>query len=67
MTTTTDQVVRPTVERGHALTLLAEMLRVRRFEEKAAELYSLGKIRGFLAVHAHGSVEVIRERLTGKQ
>ena len=28
--------------------LLREMLRIRRFEEKAAELYSLGKIRGFL-------------------
>jgi pyruvate dehydrogenase E1 component alpha subunit len=28
--------------------LLREMLRVRRFEEKAAELYTLGKIRGFL-------------------
>jgi pyruvate dehydrogenase E1 component alpha subunit len=27
---------------------LREMLRVRRFEEKAAELYTLGKIRGFL-------------------
>jgi len=51
MTTTTDQVERPTVERGHALTLLAEMLRIRRFEEKAAELYSLGKIRGFLHLY----------------
>ena len=31
--------------------LLREMLRIRRFEEKAAELYSLGKIRGFLHLY----------------
>jgi pyruvate dehydrogenase E1 component alpha subunit len=36
------------VERDHAHDLLREMLRIRRFEEKSAELYSLGKIRGFL-------------------
>jgi pyruvate dehydrogenase E1 component alpha subunit len=42
---------RPTLERNHALTLLAEMPRIRRFEEKAAELYSLGKIRGFLHLY----------------
>ncbi len=34
--------------RAEALAHLRHMLRVRRFEEKAAELYSLGKIRGFL-------------------
>ena len=38
-------------ERDHALALLGEMLRIRRFEEKAAELYSLGKIRGFLHLY----------------
>jgi pyruvate dehydrogenase E1 component alpha subunit len=32
-------------------TLLREMLRIRRFEEKAAELYSLGQIRGFLHLY----------------
>jgi pyruvate dehydrogenase E1 component alpha subunit len=37
--------------RDHALALLREMLRIRRFEEKAAELYSLGKIRGFLHLY----------------
>jgi pyruvate dehydrogenase E1 component alpha subunit len=37
--------------REHALALLREMLRIRRFEEKAAELYSLGKIRGFLHLY----------------
>ncbi|WP_026380749.1 pyruvate dehydrogenase (acetyl-transferring) E1 component subunit alpha [Afifella pfennigii] len=35
----------------HALRLLREMLRIRRFEEKAAELYSAGKIRGFLHLY----------------
>jgi pyruvate dehydrogenase E1 component alpha subunit len=39
------------LDRGHALALLREMLRIRRFEEKAAELYSLGKIRGFLHLY----------------
>ena len=40
---------RPT--REHALDLLQGMLRIRRFEEKAAEVYSLGKIRGFLHLY----------------
>ncbi|HUP33206.1 MAG TPA: pyruvate dehydrogenase (acetyl-transferring) E1 component subunit alpha [Gaiellaceae bacterium] len=39
------------VEREHALALLRQMLLIRRFEEKAAELYSLGKIRGFLHLY----------------
>jgi pyruvate dehydrogenase E1 component alpha subunit len=39
------------LEREHALELLHEMLRIRRFEEKAAELYSAGKIRGFLHLY----------------
>jgi len=34
-----------------ARTLLRHMLRIRRFEEKAAELYTLGKIRGFLHLY----------------
>ena len=38
-------------QREHAVMLLSEMLRIRRFEEKAAELYSLGKIRGFLHLY----------------
>jgi pyruvate dehydrogenase E1 component alpha subunit len=33
------------------LTLLREMLRIRRLEEKCAELYSAGKIRGFLHLY----------------
>jgi pyruvate dehydrogenase E1 component alpha subunit len=39
------------VNREHGHSLLREMLRIRRFEEKAAELYSLGKIRGFLHLY----------------
>ena len=35
----------------HKLHLLREMLRIRRFEEKAAELYSAAKIRGFLHLY----------------
>jgi pyruvate dehydrogenase E1 component alpha subunit len=39
------------VDREHTLFLLREMLRIRRFEEKAAEMYSLQKIRGFLHLY----------------
>ncbi|MGF1525447.1 MAG: pyruvate dehydrogenase (acetyl-transferring) E1 component subunit alpha [Candidatus Competibacterales bacterium] len=41
----------PTIDRHRGHTLLTEMLRIRRFEEKAAELYSAGKIRGFLHLY----------------
>jgi pyruvate dehydrogenase E1 component alpha subunit len=37
--------------RSLALALLADMLRVRRMEEKCAELYGQGKIRGFLHLY----------------
>jgi pyruvate dehydrogenase E1 component alpha subunit len=36
---------------AHARHLLREMLRIRRFEEKCAELYSAGSIRGFLHLY----------------
>jgi pyruvate dehydrogenase E1 component alpha subunit len=39
------------IEREHAHFLLREMLRIRRFEEKAAEMYSLQKIHGFLHLY----------------
>jgi pyruvate dehydrogenase E1 component alpha subunit len=42
---------RPPVDREHAQFLLREMLRIRRFEEKAAEMYSLQKIHGFLHLY----------------
>ncbi|HEY7868150.1 MAG TPA: thiamine pyrophosphate-dependent enzyme, partial [Methylomirabilota bacterium] len=35
----------------HDRMLLRQMLLIRRFEEKAAELYTLGKIRGFLHLY----------------
>ena len=39
------------LDRDHLLMLYRQILRIRRFEEKAAELYSLGKIRGFLHLY----------------
>jgi pyruvate dehydrogenase E1 component alpha subunit len=39
------------IDRDLALTLLRQMMRIRRFEEKCAELYSAGKIRGFLHLY----------------
>jgi pyruvate dehydrogenase E1 component subunit alpha len=44
-------IATPIIEAHHALALLQEMLRVRRFEEKCAELYSASKIRGFLHLY----------------
>ena len=41
----------PAVSHQHEVTLLREMLRIRRFEEKCVELYSLGKIHGFLHLY----------------
>ncbi len=38
-------------DRGHALHLLREMLRIRRFEERCVELYSATKIRGFMHLY----------------
>ena len=39
------------VSRGHLLELLTGMIRIRRFEEKCAELYTQEKIRGFLHLY----------------
>jgi pyruvate dehydrogenase E1 component alpha subunit len=44
-------VATPLPEREHALALLREMLRIRRLEERSAELYSEEKIRGFLHLY----------------
>jgi pyruvate dehydrogenase E1 component alpha subunit len=38
-------------EREHAVHLLREMLRIRRFEERCVELYSAASIRGFLHLY----------------
>ena len=43
--------VRQSAKREHSLALLRQMLRIRRFEERCAELYSLGKVRGFLHLY----------------
>ena len=39
------------LDREHALHLLKEMLRIRRFEEKCVELYTAAKIRGFVHLY----------------
>ena len=39
------------LSRAHILSLTKEMLRIRRFEEKCAELYTQEKIRGFLHLY----------------
>jgi len=49
--TASDTSARALVDREHSLFLLREMLRIRRFEEKAAEMYSLQKIHGFLHLY----------------
>ncbi len=41
----------PALDRAHGLDLLREMLRIRRFEETCAELYSASRIRGFLHLY----------------
>lgn len=47
----TGQLIDHSVDAKHAIHLLRQMLRVRRFEEKCVELYSAEKIRGFLHVY----------------
>jgi pyruvate dehydrogenase E1 component alpha subunit len=47
----------PDVQRDHALHLLAQMLRIRAFEDRSVELYSSGKIRGFL--HLYNGEEAV--------
>ena len=39
------------IDRDHGLALYHQMVRIRRFEEKCAELYSAGTIRGFLHLY----------------
>ncbi|MBN1957907.1 MAG: pyruvate dehydrogenase (acetyl-transferring) E1 component subunit alpha [Desulfuromonadales bacterium] len=41
----------PLTDREQSLEFLRQMLRIRRFEEKSAELYSAQKIRGFLHLY----------------
>ncbi|MGO9391161.1 pyruvate dehydrogenase (acetyl-transferring) E1 component subunit alpha [Rhodoblastus sp.] len=48
---------KPHLTRTHDLDLLSQMIRIRRFEDKCAELYTQGKIRGFL--HLYDGEEAI--------
>ena len=57
----------PLLGADEARRLLAQMIRIRRFEEKCAELYSAGKIRGFLHLYigeeaiAAGAMPALRD------
>ncbi len=46
-----DTTALPLPDRDHALHLLRQMVRIRRFEEACAELYQATKIRGFLHLY----------------
>jgi len=48
---------KPRLSREHMLELLRQMIRIRRFEDKCAELYTQEKIRGFL--HLYDGEEAI--------
>jgi len=48
---------KPRLSRAHELELLRQMIRIRRFEDKCAELYTQEKIRGFL--HLYDGEEAI--------
>src|SRR5512136_3390146 len=48
---------KPRLSRAHVLELLRQMIRIRRFEDKCAELYTQEKIRGFL--HLYDGEEAI--------
>jgi pyruvate dehydrogenase E1 component alpha subunit len=55
-----------TFSHEHGLALMRDMIRIRRFEEKCAELYGQGKIRGFLHLYigeeavAVGALQALR-------
>ena len=59
---------KPHLSRAHMLDLLRHMIRIRRFEDKCAELYTQEKIRGFLHLYdgeeavAVGIIPVLEKR-----
>jgi pyruvate dehydrogenase E1 component subunit alpha len=65
MTAATDK---PHLSREHLLFLLKQMIRIRRFEDKCAELYTQEKIRGFMHLYdgeeavAVGIIPVLEKR-----
>ncbi len=58
---------KPRLDETHVLELLSSMIRIRRFEDKCAELYTQQKIRGFLHLYdgeeaiASGIIPVLNE------
>ena len=64
----TDVTSKPRLSRAHELDLLKQMIRIRRFEDKCAELYTQEKIRGFLHLYdgeeavAVGIIPVLEKR-----
>lgn len=48
---------KPRLDHAHVLALLTDMIRIRKFEDKCAELYTRQKIRGFL--HLYDGEEAI--------
>ena len=64
---------KPKLDRAHVLMLLRHMIRIRRFEQSCAELYTREKIRGFLHLYdgeeaiAAGVIPVLtdRDRIVG--
>jgi 2-oxoisovalerate dehydrogenase E1 component len=59
---------KPHLDRAHVLDLLGHMIRIRKFEDKCAELYTQQKIRGFLHLYdgeeaiAAGVIPVLTDR-----
>ncbi len=59
---------KPRLSRQHMLELLKQMIRIRRFEDKCAELYTQEKIRGFMHLYdgeeaiAAGVIPVLEKR-----
>ncbi len=59
---------KPHLDRAHVLELLGHMIRIRKFEDKCAELYTQQKIRGFLHLYdgeeaiASGVIPVLTEK-----
>jgi pyruvate dehydrogenase E1 component alpha subunit len=64
----TAAIDKPHLSRAHALDLLRQLIRIRRFEDKCAELYTLEKIRGFMHLYdgeeaiAVGIIPVLEKR-----
>src|SRR5665647_3301880 len=46
-----DRTDKPHLSRAHSLEVLKQMVRIRRFEDKCAELYTEEKIRGFMRLY----------------